>query len=115
MKQIINTLKIIIPSPVIILLLNALLVMGLLTNVQQSVAQNNFSQANEKAIVMLDGKFLFNVGNIENFTASERAELINDNLAKEVKNPQPVKLAVLLENQQVVIRNILNNQHILNV
>ncbi len=95
--------------------LTVLLICFLSFNTGASLAQNTWVQDNEKAMIVLDGKLLFKVGSIENFTAQERAELINSNLVKEVNSLQPLKLEVLLENEQTVIRNLPNNQHILNV
>lgn len=92
-----------------------LLIILFLVNINDSLAQNNISQNNEKATIALDGKLLFKVGSIDNFTAKERAELINNNLKEEVNSNQPLKLEVSIENQQTVIRNIPDQKHILNV
>jgi small-conductance mechanosensitive channel len=93
----------------------ALLILSLLINAHPTLAQDTLAEDSDKAMIMLDGKFLFKVGSIENFTAEERAELINSNLAKEVNSLRPLKLEVFLENGQTVIRNIPDNKHILNV
>ena len=95
--------------------LTVLLICFLSFNAGVTLAQNTVVQDNEKAMIVLDGKLLFKVGSIENFTAQERAELINSNLVKEVNSLQPLKLKVFLENEQTVIRNLSNNKHILNV
>ena len=62
--------------------LTVLLICFLSFNTGASLAQNTVVQDNEKAMIVLDGKLLFKVGSIENFTAQERAELINSNLVK---------------------------------
>ena len=95
--------------------LTVLLICFLSLNTDVSLAQNTIVQDNDKAMIVLDGKLLFKVGSIENFTAQERAELINANLLKEVNSLQPLELEVFLENEQTVIRNFSNKKHILNV
>ncbi len=94
-----------------------LLIFFLLINAHSTLAgdRDSLAQDSEKAMIVLDGKLLFKVGSIENFTAIERAELINNNLAKKANSSQPLRLEVFLENEHIVIRNIPNNQHILNV
>ena len=104
-KQLIRLFLRILASTVLILLINSQLIL----------AQDIVNPKPEKAMIVLDGKQLFKVGNIENFTAQERADLINDNLIEEVNSLQPLELRVFLENGQTVIRNVPNNKHILNV
>lgn len=97
------------------LFFNSLLISFLLINNHVTLAQESSSASNPKAMIVLDGNLLFKVGSIDNFTAKERAELINQNLREQVKSSQLLQLEVLWENQQVVIRNSGNNKHILNV
>ncbi len=95
-------------------LLTVLLICFLSLN-GDSFAQDTPIQVKQKAIIVLDGKYLFKVGSIENFTAQERAELINSNLLEQVNSSQKLSLQVFVENEQTVIRNLADNKHILNV
>jgi potassium-dependent mechanosensitive channel len=76
--------------------------------------QNPLGINTDKAPVVLDGKVLFEVGNTGNFTAFERAEIINNALKQEVKSSDPVKLQVIASEQQSIIRTA-NNTHLLTV
>ena len=96
-------------------LLTVLLICFLLINNDISLAQDTVIQDNEKVMIVLDGKLLFKVGSIDNFTAQERAELINSNLVAQVTSLEPLKLEFLVGNKQVVIRNLPDETHILNV
>lgn len=96
-------------------LLSILLIVALSVKVYPILAEPLLGDDQEKAEVMLDGKFLFKVGSIENFTAEERAELINSTLNQEVNKSPLIKLDISRENEQTVIRNVVNNRHILNV
>lgn len=58
-----------------------------------------------KAPVMIDGVKLFEVGAFGNFSAAERADLINQALAEEVRSPDAVKIEVVSEDQQTIIRS----------
>ena len=78
-------------------------------------AQEAIETNNQKATIMLDGRRLFTVGSIDNFTAEQRADLINRNLKIEVNKPVKIRLKVFVENEQTVIRQVNGNQHILNV
>jgi small-conductance mechanosensitive channel len=102
-------------KPIVAFLLTTLLVFFLLINSVLTLAQETIAEDNEKAMIVLDGKLLFKVGSIGNFTAAERAELINSNLIEEINSLQPLRLEIFLENEQTVIRNLPNNKHILNV
>ncbi|NEO02812.1 MAG: mechanosensitive ion channel protein MscS, partial [Moorea sp. SIO3I7] len=53
-----------------------------------TLAQEFLANGKEKAPVVVDGIELFQVGNAGNFSATERAELINQRLAREVKSLQ---------------------------
>ena len=105
----------IIEKLILLVVFTVIFIVFIISDINFSSAQTNPNQNNEKAMVMLDGNFLFKVGDIDNFTAQERAELIDHNLAKAVNGFHPIRLEVFLENEQTVIRNISNNQHILNV
>ena len=96
-------------------LLTVLLICFLLINNDISLAQDTVIQDNEKAMIVLDGKLLFKVGSIDNFTAQERAEIINYNLVAQVTSLESLKLEFFVENKQIVIRNLPDKTHILNV
>ncbi|MGB5594033.1 MAG: mechanosensitive ion channel domain-containing protein [Crocosphaera sp.] len=79
------------------------------------LAQSPTINTTEKAPIVVDGYVLFQVGSLRNFSAQQRASIINDILAEEVRSPLPVKIIVFQENQQTVIRNQTTKRHLLSV
>ncbi|AOY84568.2 MULTISPECIES: mechanosensitive ion channel domain-containing protein [Moorena] len=70
-----------------------------------TLAQEFLANGKEKAPVVVDGIELFQVGNAGNFSATERAELINQRLAKEVKSlqkPEYVDIEYVGQNEGIL-------------
>lgn len=80
-----------------------------------SQAQTPANKETEKAPIVLDGRILFEVGKLGNFTADKRADIINETLEREVRSPEPIKVEVIQENQQTVIRNYPTERQLLTV
>lgn len=76
-----------------------------------------------KAPVVVDGRVLFEVGNFGNFTAAERAGIINAALEQEVRESArgtattvaPPLVEVTQENQQTIIRSQTNDRTLMTV
>ena len=69
----------------------------------------------DKAPIMVDGRTIFEVGSIRRYSAEQRAEIINQALADQVKLQHPVRLEIAREAKQIVIRNRDTEQHLLTV
>ncbi len=78
-------------------------------------AQNSIIEPPQKDPIVVDGRVLFQVGSINNFTAQQRANIINKTLAQEVQATETFDLFVFQENQQTVIRNETTQRHLLSV
>ncbi|NEQ21955.1 MAG: hypothetical protein F6K28_22695, partial [Microcoleus sp. SIO2G3] len=76
----------------------------LLTLSFPSLAQTSSNAA--EAPVVLDGRVLFQVRNSGNFSAAERAGIINNNLEQEVRSRETLKIEVVQENQRSIIRSL---------
>lgn len=95
-----------------VVLLGMLTLLLTLVSVPSS-AQTPPSNSAAEAPVVLDGRVLFKVRNFGNFTAADRAAIINTNLEQELQSslagatqtPKPVILDVVQENQQTIIRS----------
>jgi small-conductance mechanosensitive channel len=70
-----------------------------------SSAQSLRANGSAEAPVVVDGRVLFKVRNSGNFTAAERAAIINSNLEQEVQSPKAVKIEVVQENRLTIIRS----------
>jgi small-conductance mechanosensitive channel len=70
-----------------------------------SSAQSPLANGAAEAPVVVDGRVLFKVRNSGNFTAAERAGIINTNLEQEVQSPKAVKIEVVQENRLTIIRS----------
>lgn len=92
------------------LVLVSFLILGLTLLPLPSAARNI-----NKAGIVIDGRVIFEVGAISHFSASERADIINKALAEEVRSQNPLKLTVVQENQQTIIRNQATERHLLTV
>lgn len=72
-----------------------------------------------KAPIVIDGRPLFNVGSSGNFTAEERAEIINQILAQELEASilanQPVELVIKEEQQQTILQSANSRRNLLTV
>jgi len=72
-----------------------------------------------KAPIVVDGRSVFSVGSSGNFTAEERAEIINQALAQELQASlvarEPVALAVTEEQQQTIIQSVNSRRNLLTV
>ncbi|MBD2096770.1 mechanosensitive ion channel [Trichocoleus sp. FACHB-591] len=79
------------------------------------LAQTSSSNRAAQSPVVLDGRVLFQVGNFGNFTALERAAIVNAALEQEVRSPQPAVIEVAEENQQTIIRSQPNDRTLLTV
>ena len=69
--------------------------------------------ATEQASVSIDGIVLFQVGSAEQFTAKQRAELINFQLGQIVSSQEPVEVEIQQQNKSPII--IVNQQYLLTV
>ncbi len=87
-----------------VVLLGVLTLLLTLVSVPSS-AQSPLANGSAEAPVVVDGRVLFKVRNSGNFTAAERAGIINSNLEQEVQSPKGVKIEVVKENQLTIIRS----------
>ncbi|MBE9048892.1 mechanosensitive ion channel [Nostocales cyanobacterium LEGE 11386] len=71
------------------------------------------AQATEQAPVSIDGRLLFQVGNSEQFTAKERANLINLRLRQIVTSQEQVQVTIEERNKSQII--LVNQQYLLTV
>ncbi|MEA5511503.1 mechanosensitive ion channel domain-containing protein [Crocosphaera sp. UHCC 0190] len=78
-------------------------------------AQSPNLNPTEKAPIVVDGHVLFQVGSLNNFSAQQRANVINEILAEEVRSLEPVDIIVFQNRQQTVIRNHTTKRHLLSV
>ncbi|AFY67145.1 mechanosensitive ion channel domain-containing protein [Geitlerinema sp. PCC 7407] len=70
-----------------------------------TLAQSAPDLSAAKAPVVLDGRELFAIGNSGNFTAEERADIINTALLAEVESGKPVDLTVAQDNNSITLRS----------
>lgn len=70
-----------------------------------TLAQSASEMSAAKAPVVLDGRELFSIGNSGNFTADERADIINTALLAEVESRKPVDLTVAQDNNSITLRS----------
>ena len=94
--------------------------LGLLTlllglNSPAALARIETSISVEKAPVVVDGRFLFEVGGAGNFTAAERAEKINSDLRQEMLSPQPIEMDVDSEGSLTTIRSQASDRTLITV
>ncbi len=73
------------------------------------------AQINQKAPIVINGQEIFIIGGLENFTAFERAKIINESLVKELDSPQFSQLEIIQTNQETVIRSKTTERHLLTV
>ncbi|MEA5532614.1 mechanosensitive ion channel domain-containing protein [Crocosphaera sp. XPORK-15E] len=78
-------------------------------------AQSPTLNSLDKSPIIVDGIVLFQVGSLNNFSAQQRADIINKTLAEEVLSPEPVELIIFQDLQQTVIRNYTTKRHLLSV
>ncbi|MCH2232160.1 MAG: hypothetical protein MK105_17625 [Crocinitomicaceae bacterium] len=57
------------------------------------LAQNPPLETLQKSPIIVDGRVLFKVGSLPNFSTEQRAEIINKTLAQEVRSPEPIDLS----------------------
>ncbi|MBF2047143.1 MAG: mechanosensitive ion channel [Elainella sp. C42_A2020_010] len=106
---------------VISIILSVSLLFGLLSPAiaqlqNSSAAQTTNPTASRianQATVVLDGQPLFQISSSEQFSAEERARLINVQLREAVQSSQPIQVQLETRNQMPVI--LLNNRHLLTV
>ncbi|MDJ0732305.1 MAG: hypothetical protein QNJ33_20205 [Crocosphaera sp.] len=79
------------------------------------LAQSSSLDIMNKAPILVDGDVLFKVGSFNNFSAQQRADIINNTLAQEVRSPEPVELVIVQDSQPTVIRNQTTKRHLLSV
>ncbi|MBW4489766.1 MAG: mechanosensitive ion channel [Trichocoleus desertorum ATA4-8-CV12] len=79
------------------------------------LAQTSPNNRAAQAPVVLDGRVLFQVGNFGNFTATERAAIVNAALEQEVRSSEPTAIEVAEENQQTIIRSQSSDRALLTV
>lgn len=80
-----------------------------------SAAQTSIAATNERAPVVLDGRVLFEVGNLGNNSAARRADIINNALQEEVRSPEPINLEVVQDDDRIIIRSQGSQRHLLTV
>ena len=80
-----------------------------------SSAQTSLTNQEEKAPIVIDGREQFLIGKVENYSASERASIINEALAEQLRSPQDIILTVVQLNGQTVIRSKTTESHIMTV
>jgi small-conductance mechanosensitive channel len=66
-------------------------------------------QENAKAYIVVDGQELFKITNLDNLTAQERADRLNQVLKQQVLSQSPIELKAISLDGKVVIRNRFNN------
>ena len=79
------------------------------------LAQSSPLYLMDKAPILVDGDVLFKVGSFNNFSAQQRADIINKTLDQEVRSPEPVELVIVQDSQPTVIRNQITKRHLLSV
>lgn len=72
-----------------------------------------FAQVPSKAAVVLDGQPMFQVHGSGEYTAQERAEIVNLQLKEAVQSTPPIELSIEQRNNQPTI--LLNDRHLLTV
>jgi potassium efflux system protein len=92
------------PRHLATILLGILTLLLVLTPVS-STAQAPIPERTAEAPVVVDGRVLFKVRNSGNFTAAERAAIINTALAQEARSLAPVEIDVVQDNQLTTIRS----------
>ncbi|MGK7945736.1 MAG: mechanosensitive ion channel domain-containing protein [Microcystaceae cyanobacterium] len=80
-----------------------------------TVSDDSSMLSTDKAWIVVDGQPVFKVGNFGNYTAQQRANIINQGLAQEVLTPQPIELRILQENQQIILQNQTTERYLLTV
>jgi potassium-dependent mechanosensitive channel len=87
----------------------------LLTLVLILIPNYSLAQSNQKAPIVVDGREIFIIGGLENFTANERAKIINESLQKELNSSLSSQLEIIETNQETVIRSKTSQRHLLTV
>lgn len=82
-----------------------------------SWAQAFANQGVEEAPVVLDGRILFQVRQLDQFTAQERAKWINQSLEQEVNSGTAIELEVVEQERGrlAIIRSLTNNRNLVTV
>ena len=80
-----------------------------------SIAQVPNSRIPNKAPVVLDGQALFEVGKFKEFSAEERASIINQALIDTVKSDKNISIEVIKIGEEVTIRNTSSDLHLLSI
>ena len=110
-----NKLRKILSFRVWRLIFLSLLILILIGLPFKNVAQNSPLEMLKKSPIIVDGHVLFKVGSLQNFSAEQRAEIINKALAEEVVSSEPIKIVIVQDSQQTVIRNKTTERHLLSV
>ncbi|GBF79276.1 mechanosensitive ion channel domain-containing protein [Aphanothece sacrum] len=62
--------------------------------------------------VIVDGRRIFDVGNFRDYSAQQRAKIINEAIVKEINSAVPIKLEIIEENKQAIIVNKATKHHL---
>jgi small-conductance mechanosensitive channel len=97
---------------VCLVLLGGLLAIALAGTPPAALAQNT-GAAIGRAPVVVDGEPLFQLSDSKEFTAEERADLVNQRLTEAIQSPEPVDVSINQRDNLITIQ--LNNQLLLTV
>lgn len=95
----------------------ALLVVGLLISPGTAQTQTPAPSAQNSALapVVLDGRVLFRVRNLNSLTAEQRAAIIHTALQWEVRSPEESSVVIVRENGNVVLKGYPSDRNLLTV
>ncbi|NEP08973.1 MAG: mechanosensitive ion channel [Symploca sp. SIO2C1] len=88
-------------------------IIALLLLLSATPTQAHLTVGTTKAPVVIDGKVLFEVGELEDFSAEERAEQANTVLDEEIESGKPIQAKILIKDKLPTIR--INDHHLLTV
>lgn len=74
-----------------------------------------WAKAVEEAPVVLEGRFLFKVRELDNFSAQQRAAQINAVLEQELRSAQPIELEISQEKQLTTIRSVRSDRALVTI
>jgi potassium-dependent mechanosensitive channel len=92
---------------------SAYFIIALIVSLWLGISSPSVAQAENQAPVVLDGQPLFQISNSEQFSAEERATLVNLQLRDAVQSNQPIEVELEQRNQLPTL--LLNQRHLLTV
>lgn len=78
-------------------------------------AQTTNLNTPSKAPIVVDGQVIFTVGKFGIFSASERAEQINQSLIETLSSSKEITISIVMVEQQITIQNTSSKRHLLTV